>query len=464
MRIQGGNVASMEGKQAAGPVDKQTAGLVAALFPSALPTATDGEKRLALAQALGSRTFARHDYLRRFLEYVCEHEMAGKASELHEYLIGVEVLGRHVGYSTAEDSGVRRQAHALRHKLEELYSEELYSAPLRIEVPKGGYVPKFQRLETHGVADLSAPPAAKSGTSGRSSRSRFMYATAVAFLAGILATSLFMLNRGRSDQAKPSLNIAIREPWWPVLERQANTLVLMDTAVQFLVRQLASDDKEHGPYEVPPQPELRAKILDWYRPIPGTKIYMIPTHHAVPWGETAAALIAVGVLSAAGASYQIEPERVSSFFTLIGRNAIVLARPEFSPAAALLLTNTPFGIHYSPEAHAHAIVWKAKSGSRSETYSDDGDRARFGLISVLPSPGEVDRGTRVILFSGLNSEGVQAAAQYFSSPNKLLAFRDILRRNGYSSWPKSYQIVVKTRADDKLPVTVEYVTHQVLQR
>ena len=42
-----------------------------------------------------------------------------------------------------DDSSVRRRAYALRQKLEEVYAKELTDAPIRIDVPKGSYVPRF---------------------------------------------------------------------------------------------------------------------------------------------------------------------------------------------------------------------------------------------------------------------------------------------------------------------------------
>ncbi len=106
---------------------------------------TDGDKRAAAAQVLQSVTLVRADQVRNFLRYICDMELAGRGNELSEYLVGVEALGRPAGYSTADDSSVRRRAYALRQKLEEVYREELSTAEIRIEVPKGGYLPRFVR-------------------------------------------------------------------------------------------------------------------------------------------------------------------------------------------------------------------------------------------------------------------------------------------------------------------------------
>jgi hypothetical protein len=40
---------------------------------------------------------------------------------------------------------VRRRAYALRRKLEQVYAGELAAAKIRIDVPKGSYLPTFSR-------------------------------------------------------------------------------------------------------------------------------------------------------------------------------------------------------------------------------------------------------------------------------------------------------------------------------
>ena len=112
---------------------------------SAATLILDAEKRQALEQVLQSVTLLRASQVRNFLRYICEMELAGRGATLHEYLIGVEALGRPTAYSTDDDSTVRRRAFALRRKLEQVYAGELAHAKIRIEVPKGSYVPMFTR-------------------------------------------------------------------------------------------------------------------------------------------------------------------------------------------------------------------------------------------------------------------------------------------------------------------------------
>ena len=139
--------------------------------PSQAPV-TDDEKREALDALLSSVSFSRHEQLRRFLRYVCDLELAGRANEIHEYQIGIDVFGKSSGYSTGEDTAVRTRAHALRRKLLEYYSTEASGAPIRIDMPRGSYVPVFVRSpgRSADVGVLDPPAEAPSESPVRAGR------------------------------------------------------------------------------------------------------------------------------------------------------------------------------------------------------------------------------------------------------------------------------------------------------
>jgi hypothetical protein len=124
------------------------------------PQFRDVETRAALEQVLQSATFTRASQVRNFLRYICEMEIAGRGAALHEYLIAVEAMGRPAAYSTDSDSSVRRRAYALRQKLESVYANELTDARIRIEVPKGGYVPRYVEVAPASERSDVVEPAA----------------------------------------------------------------------------------------------------------------------------------------------------------------------------------------------------------------------------------------------------------------------------------------------------------------
>jgi hypothetical protein len=123
---------------------------------SSEPPVSDIEKRDALDAVLNSATFARSAQLRAFLRHICEMELAGRTGELTEYEIAVEVLGRRKDVDLSDDSSVRNRAYELRQRLEKYYSSEQPAAPVRIEIPRGGYVPAFLRHMVPVPAQLPA--------------------------------------------------------------------------------------------------------------------------------------------------------------------------------------------------------------------------------------------------------------------------------------------------------------------
>jgi predicted ATPase len=98
-----------------------------------------------LQKVLQSATFSNAPSLSRFLRHLVQEAIDGKASQLKEYSIGVEVFDRGESFDPRIDTIVRVQARRLRAKLEEYYASEGHADPIVIEVPKGQYVAEFRR-------------------------------------------------------------------------------------------------------------------------------------------------------------------------------------------------------------------------------------------------------------------------------------------------------------------------------
>lgn len=97
-----------------------------------------------LGRILASAIFVRSERLRRFLQFTVQELVQGRAEQLKEYLIGVEVFDRDSGYDPVRDPIVRVEAHRLRSKLQKYYQTEGLEDHVLIEYPKGAYVPVFR--------------------------------------------------------------------------------------------------------------------------------------------------------------------------------------------------------------------------------------------------------------------------------------------------------------------------------
>ena len=85
-----------------------------------------------------------------------ERCLDGHGEELKESVIAIEVFGRRPDYNPRHDPIVRTEARRLRARLSDYYLSEGKSDALVIELPKGGYVPRFRETGIASEAGVKA--------------------------------------------------------------------------------------------------------------------------------------------------------------------------------------------------------------------------------------------------------------------------------------------------------------------
>jgi adenylate cyclase len=106
---------------------------------------TEAEIRAQLDRILENKDFEATDRLRDFLIFVVEESLAGRAARIKGRLIARRVFGRREDFDPSRDPVVRIEAGRLRRRLEHYYFVAGEHDPIRIEIPKGRYVPRFTR-------------------------------------------------------------------------------------------------------------------------------------------------------------------------------------------------------------------------------------------------------------------------------------------------------------------------------
>ncbi len=141
-----------------------------------------------------SRTFGKAERLSRFLCFVVDKELDGRADDLKEYLIAAEVFGR-PDYDPAIDSVVRVEASKLRSRLEKYYETDGRHDGIRIEIPKGGYVPVYhvRPRPDQNIQGTDAP-----ATDPQVARRRLASAVGVAALILLVGAGLWLIS-GRPE-------------------------------------------------------------------------------------------------------------------------------------------------------------------------------------------------------------------------------------------------------------------------
>jgi len=112
------------------------------------------EIREQLTRILSFPLFKNSVILSGFLMFIVEETLEGREKTLKEYTIGTHVLSKKTGYDPQSDASVRIHAGRLRRGLYDYYYGPGSQDLLLITVPKGSYVPRFDRIETSGTKEI----------------------------------------------------------------------------------------------------------------------------------------------------------------------------------------------------------------------------------------------------------------------------------------------------------------------
>src|ERR1017187_7863648 len=372
------------------------------------PPVSENEKREALEAVLHSTAFARSAQLRAFLRHICEMELAGQTDRLNEYEIAVEVLGRRKDIDLTDDSSVRNRAYELRQRLEKYYASENPGAPVRIDIPRGGYVPAFVRHAAE-VPALVTPEVVVS----RARRPRWLGVAAVGVLCGAAGWI------GGSAGQKPRPPAILEEAWGPLAEPGGEMLISIATNLHLLIRPHVPPratrmpvPRELYPLFVPTRPLADSDIL-----------YMEPAQLSIPLGELSAAATLATTRTAFGGGYQILPESEAPLTAMLGRNGALFGTPVNSKATTVLLRTVPLTIGFTPDDE-FAVIDQRKPPGQGILYTPSGSD---------PGPAGKPRGT-------LQWRGTGAAAppksgvEFFCSARSMRALRERMGR-----FPPNYQ-------------------------
>jgi hypothetical protein len=285
--------------------------------------------------------------------------------------------------------------------------------------------------------------------------------------AGALLASAGHLAFARRE---PAVDPATREAWGPFLAPGASVMVGIAAPAHYNILPYPAEGA------LPPGVRLLpddATLLDWYRthyPLkPGQKLGL---HLSGPLrtGEVLGALTAARVFERAGVDYHVVLDKKLSLSMVRGRNLLFFANPEYSELADALLERAVWTVDYDPVSRARVIrPQKSDSGYKTFAPGPDWQRpATFGLLTVLPNAGVVPSGSassapaRAVLVSCTNSQGCQAAMEFFASASRMRELAQRLRAEGHSRLPPAYQVVVRCDLHLSQAVAGAYEAHAVL--
>lgn len=406
-------------------------------------------QRVALSKAL-----SKSDLMRRFLLYVCEQHLTGNTQEISEQHIGTKIFNRPLGYNPGQDNIVRNYARMLRKRLDEYFEGEGSTEPLRLTIPRGGYVPVFSlapdadelpsALEPNPEASPVVPvaPVVSSAVSKAtkiaqlSSRSPQWLWLLLGLVAGALLASAGWILARRSEPSPSAAHVI----WTQLFQRNRNTLIVAaDSGLGILenltAHPVALEEYANGTYlaEMKAPSGLDTENLNDLRRQRYTSFVNL---------NITAALIQLPEFIANRA--QIRYARGISTEDLRGSNAILVGSKHTNPWVSLFERNENFKLEYTAEVDRSYVLNENPTGTERKIYENGTDTETnhtYGTIDYIPS---LDGKGHVLIIQGLNMAATQAAADILFDAE---AMRGVLaqaqRANGSLG---SFELLIETRS------------------
>jgi hypothetical protein len=395
------------------------------------------ENREALEAVLTSATFERSERLKRFLRYVCEMALAGKGEDINEHLIGIEVFDRGATYSPAEDSIVRRQAHALRKKLEEYYRTEGKNSPIQIELPLGHYTVNFRGIKVN--EGLPSPPSVQKAAPKIPARISLLLVAASAIGIFALGWTLGQVSHGPNLPVLASdVPPSMRWIWQQWLRDRSGATICLSTPRTTVVKYYPDKppEQESGPL-LPVSPAREASLRRFFSLPPGGTLTEYPSTGQAKMGEAIAAIRLTSLLSSHQVPVRVEQSSFLEWNHVRSDNLIVFGHSESSPWVDRLIAEFPIRTRPSDGSLPRRItVSNPKSGERSVfPLNARHPEELYVLISMVPG---IDGEHSLLVISGLTGMATQFGAEFLTTSSHADELASMLTKAGAKRGQDTY--------------------------
>jgi hypothetical protein len=352
-----------------------------------------------------SKAFRTSEVHRNLLTYLAEKSLAGEADNVKEYSLGLDVFGKPESYDPRQESTVRMHVGRLRQKLAEYYRTEGVADAIIVDLPKGGFRVTFESRPVPEVA-VSQPAGAL-----RHTLLDLTLATGLCLALGVAGFLGYRLWNVATVDNGPEMTPELQELWGPLLSSNKPLVLCLATPSSnfpgvgaasgaFLLGQFLS--KHHNVVLTPSDelsaPESAMGHVVFLGPMSGNRQLQ-----AVP----------------AKVEINLEAEGVRVLKPRKGEEALLKDR---LPADSLDIEES------------------------------------YALISHLPglySDGEI------LYISGNRAGSIMGGVKAFTDSAFARTLLGKLRQES-GKVPRFYQIVIKVRAMDNMPLDYTYVLHRGL--
>jgi hypothetical protein len=377
---------------------------------------TKDERWQLVEQIASSTIFSKAPRLSSFLRYISIAGLSGHLADLNERQIGIDVFERNPAYNPGEDSIVRTSARLLRNKLEEYFATEGISSTWILSIPKGSYVPLFERRALAPSGPQPAEPEAEREASSYLKR----YSNAAVLLglavAAVIALSLWHIY-GRQTLA-PNVSVTSGEVLWSSLFTTERRTILV------------------------PSDNTLPNRLSLSEYLQQSETSRRQAHRSTGLADLNLAFRLARLPESQGKDFDIRYARVLTLADVKNSNLILVGGVLVNPWVNLYHERLDFSVDEDRTGLTFARI-RNPTGNEKPVYqgSSVGDETvSFGLIAYLSN---LDGSGNVLLVEGSSSAGTETACDFLLNPTMLSGVEKGLLRPDHKL--QHFEVLLETR-------------------
>jgi hypothetical protein len=416
--------------------------LITAAERSVVEDRTSNE-HAAVQQILSSKQFAKAPLLSAFLSYVSQRALEQEMVRISEYEIGTNVFQRSASFDPREDNIVRTYARHLRKRLLQYYETDGANDTVRVDIPKGTYVPVFR---TWDPPDEAEPPIDQPAPEERSPdppprfalRTRHRMLGLAAFLLTAYSIVLFWVGRSTVHPHITAEQQSPLHPLWKQLFRQDQDTFVVPADIGFVILQQAN----HRTFSL-------AEYLSWFSS-QGPDAHMSMSYLK---DQTYTSVLNLNIVS----SLQRLPEANSNRFIIRAAknvriddlrdgNAILLGSNYSNPWDEIFSDKLNFHFVNRPDEDRSWIDNQHPDKEEATTYESATNNATHRTYAVLAFVQNLDKNGHVLLLQGLDAAGTQAAADMlFNNDDMQSVIRKAMNPDGTM---ENFELLIEAKSLD----------------
>jgi len=372
-----------------------------------------------------SQNFSKSGRLNLFLLHIVRCAIEGRTGELTEQQIGVHVFGRPRGYNPSEDNIVRTTARQLRQRLALYYQEEGFAENIRIQVPRGGYVPIFVTADVSTQEPLieiplSAPAAPthiqeEAAPAKTVARPRFRFAWSGLAILLLGATLALLIDRA---VLHPRHVPTTTDPLWTEIFSSGQTTLFVPGDAGLNLYNIYSGSGRTHQLSLREYINTNRQSLQMEN-LATRQVFSVGLPAYVPISDLKLANQLTRVGPFRSENYEIHGAQDITSDNFRNANAIISGAPPYNPWVELFDDKLNFHFQFDSSDHSMQVVNRHPQPGEQPAYlyqTDPDHELGYGYIALTDN---MEGNGKVLLIEGTSMIGVDAAVSFLFNEKKM---------------------------------------------